>query len=367
MDNKYIKLFEELKGPEKSDLHLNSRVLIVDGLNQFIRAFATSPVTNEDGVHVGAITGFLLTVGYAIKQIKPTRCIIVFDGKGGSQRRRQSYSEYKNNRKPGSDIKRSPYLLTDEDPKASMIRQMQRLSEYLDILPVTTVVIDHIEADDSIAYLTTLVREKGGQSFIMSTDRDFLQLVSEDVVVWSPTKKKMYFKNDVLDEYGISTENFLLYRTITGDKGDNLPKVKGVGANTLTKKIPGFKESNEISLDMLFEICKRNPKDKMLTNILNSEDLVRLNHQLMQLKDVDISGSAKMKLMELFESITNPFVKVDLYKMLGEDRMSSAIKNVEMWSNEVFLPLDTYSRYMDKSGSNTRQSYLRGSEAQRSE
>ena len=158
----------------------------------------------------------------AIKNVKMW-CMDVFDGKGVSHRRRQIYSEYKNNRKPGSDIKRSPYLQTDEDPKASMVRQMRRLSEYLETLPVTTMVIDHIEADDTIAYLTTLVRERGGQSYIMSTDLDFLQLVNDDVAVWSPTKKKLYFKNDVVEEYGVSANNFLLYRTITGDKGDNLP------------------------------------------------------------------------------------------------------------------------------------------------
>ena len=222
MDNRFLKMLDELK-KEPLDLNLNSRVLIVDGLNQFIRTFATSPVTNDDGLHVGGITGFFLTIGYAIKHLKPTRVILVFDGKGGSHRRRQIYSEYKNNRKPGSDIKRSPYLQTDEDPKASMVRQMRRLSEYLETLQVTTMVIDHIEADDTIAYLTTLVRERGGQSYIMSTDRDFLQLVNDDVAVWSPTKKKLYFKNDVVDEYGVSANNFLLYRTITGDKGDNLP------------------------------------------------------------------------------------------------------------------------------------------------
>ena len=95
---------------------------------------------------------------------------------------------------------------------------MRRLSEYLETLPVTTMVIDHIEAEDTFAYLTTLVRERGGQSYIMSTDRDFLQLVNDDVAVWSPTKKKLYFKNDVVEEYGVSANNFLLYRTITAIK-----------------------------------------------------------------------------------------------------------------------------------------------------
>jgi DNA polymerase-1 len=339
----YLKLLGELKN-EPSDLHLNSRVLIVDGLNQYIRAFATSPVTNEDGLHVGGITGFFLTVGSAIKQIKPTRVILVFDGKGGSQKRREVYSEYKNNRKPGSDIKRSPYLQTDEDVKTSMVRQMRRLSEYLNILPVTTIIIDHIEADDTIAYLTTLVREKNGQSFIMSTDRDFLQLVSDDVIVWSPTKKKLYFKQDVLDEYGISATNFLTYRTIIGDKGDNLPKVKGVGPGTLLKHIPEFGSDEHISVDDLFEICNRNSESKVLNSILKEEQMIRTNHTLMQLKDVNISGINKLKILELFDYPIEPFVKFDFLKMLADDRMSMAIKNIELWISDVFLPLNRYAR-----------------------
>lgn len=339
----YLKLLEELKN-EPLDLHLNSRVLIVDGLNQYIRAFSTSPITNDDGLHVGGITGFFLTVGSAIKQIKPTRVILVFDGKGGSQRRREIYSDYKSNRKPSSDIKRSAYLQTDEDVRESMIRQMKRLTDYLDILPMTTIIIDHIEADDTIAYLTTVVREKGGQSFIMSTDRDFLQLVSSDVFVWSPTKKKLYFQKDVVEEYGISATNFLTYRTVIGDHGDNLPKVKGIGTKTLLKHIPEFGEDIQISVDDLFEKCKVNLDNKVFKAILDAEDMIRTNHTLMQLKDVSISGINKLKIMNVFDQPITPFVKHDFMRMLADDRMSTAIRNVDMWSNDVFLPLNSMAR-----------------------
>lgn len=361
MNPKYLELFNELQPDAKSThTHLNSRVLIVDGLNQFIRAWATSPITSEDGIHVGGITGFFLTVGFACKQINPTRVILVFDGKGGSQRRRSVYSEYKNNRKPGSDIKRSPYLQTDEDPQKSMYRQMTRLGEYLNILPVTTIVIDHIEADDTIAYLTTLVRAKGGQSFIMSTDRDFLQLISNDVTVWSPTKKKMYFEQEVVDEYKIHSKNFLLYRTITGDKGDNLPKVPGIGISTLLKAFPSFGEETQLDLDFIFDECKRQPKNKCLSKLLQYEDMIRTNYKLMQLHDVDISGTSKLKILELFDYTVPPFVKRDFFNMLVDDRMSTAIRNIDMWTNQVFLPLDNYSRtHRHRDGGIDQQQHLR--------
>ena len=62
----------------------NSHILIIDGLNTFIRVFSAVPALNDDGMHIGGVTGFLRSVASAIRQHKPTRCIIVFDGKGGS-------------------------------------------------------------------------------------------------------------------------------------------------------------------------------------------------------------------------------------------------------------------------------------------
>ena len=68
----------------------NDRILLVDGLNTFIRSFVANPATNDNGIHIGGISGFLHSIGYAIKNIKPTRIIICFDGTGGSQRRRSA-------------------------------------------------------------------------------------------------------------------------------------------------------------------------------------------------------------------------------------------------------------------------------------
>ena len=92
---KYFSILETLQENTSKPTGLNDRVLLVDGLNTFIRAWAISPVTNDDGVHVGGITGFLMSIGYAIKTITPTRVIICFDGKGGSQRRRKIFPNRK--------------------------------------------------------------------------------------------------------------------------------------------------------------------------------------------------------------------------------------------------------------------------------
>ena len=73
------KVEEEHEQSTKESLNINSRVLLVDGLNTFIRAFAANPAINDDGVHIGGLIGFLKSLRYTISILKPTRCIIAFD------------------------------------------------------------------------------------------------------------------------------------------------------------------------------------------------------------------------------------------------------------------------------------------------
>jgi 5'-3' exonuclease len=75
------------------DKHKNSRVLIIDGLNTFIRCWTSIPTMNEDGDHVAGVTGVLRSIGYAIRQTQPTRVVVVFDGKDGSRSRKKIYSD----------------------------------------------------------------------------------------------------------------------------------------------------------------------------------------------------------------------------------------------------------------------------------
>ena len=77
------------------DKKLNDRVLIIDGLNTFIRCWSSIPTMNDDGEHVGGVTGVLKSIGYAIRNVQPTRVVVVFDGQGGSLSRKKKFSGYK--------------------------------------------------------------------------------------------------------------------------------------------------------------------------------------------------------------------------------------------------------------------------------
>jgi 5'-3' exonuclease len=102
-------------------------------------------------------------------------------------------------------------LLHYKMSKQSMKRQYGRMIQYLQCLPITTLAIDNIEADDAIAYIANEVfTEQENKATIVSTDRDFLQLVNNRISVWSPIKKKMYTPSVMREEFGIDAKNYLL-------------------------------------------------------------------------------------------------------------------------------------------------------------
>ena len=126
---------------------INSKILILDGLNTFIRVFSAVPALNDDGDHVGGVTGFLRSIAANIRLLKPTRVIICFDGKGGSSKRRKLFPEYKANRKVRKRLTRLDSFNNQEDERASMSHQISRLIEYIDHLPLTVLAPENIEAE----------------------------------------------------------------------------------------------------------------------------------------------------------------------------------------------------------------------------
>ncbi len=340
MKNKYFSILETLKENNSQPSGLNDRVLLVDGLNTFIRSWAVSPVTNSNGVHVGGISGSLLSIGYAIKNIKPTRVIIVFDGKGGSQRRRKLFPDYKAKRKPTENINRSIKLDTTPDQtRQNMGMQLGRLGQYLDTLPVSMYSIDGIEADDVIAYICKQALTDS-KHFIMSSDKDFIQLVDDRIAVWSPTKKKLYFKEDVQNDFKVPAHNYLTYRLLTGDKSDCIPGIPGSGLKTLQKRLPILFEDTPVSVDELIEATK-DSNFKVTQMIHENRELLELNHKLMQLHDVDISGTHKLNILDNINKV-NKFNKFKFQQMLLEDQLSGALRNHEMWLKDTFVPLQAF-------------------------
>ena len=288
MKNKYQQLFKELQ-KEKSSApsSVNDHLMVFDGLNTFIRSFGATPAYNEDGDHIGGITGFLYSVGKTIRDFKPTRCIIVFDGRGGSARRKRIYGDYKANRANKTKLRRHDHHeSTLEQEQESMRHQFSRLISYLDNLPVTFISMDGIEADDTIAYIAQMYEMECKKITIVSTDRDFYQLVDNRIQVWSPIKKKMYNVDTVQEEFGVHPANMVIYRSFTGDASDNIPGVNGIGPKTILKLIPELANEAPYTTQQLFDKSTASIKEsKSYQKILDNSRIIEQNYQLMNLKN----------------------------------------------------------------------------------
>ena len=322
----------------------NSRVLIIDGLNTFIRVFSAVPALNDDGIHIGGVTGFLRSVAATIRQHKPTRCIIVFDGKGGSARRKSLYPNYKANRAVKTKFNRYEEFESLQDEQVSMKQQFGRLIEYLQCLPITTMAIDNIEADDVIAYIANeILTDPEHKVTIVSTDRDFLQLVNDRITVWSPVKKIMYTPAVMREEFGIDSKNYLLYRALTGDKSDNITGVNGIGLKTMIKQFPMMSNADEIDVESFVEYATTvDKKYKIHETVAKNKDQIELNYRLMQLKTVDISGTTKMLIMNLIDAEINKLDVLSFKRMFMSDKMYTVIKDLDTWMSTAFNPLNTY-------------------------
>ncbi len=328
---RYLSILNDIKnqGGSEQGQSPNENVLIIDGLNTFIRVFSVIPTTNDNGTHIGGIVGFLKSIGYTINMFRPTRCIIIWDGKGGSSRRRKMYPEYKAKRKTNIRLNRAYDFETIEEERANMIRQIQRTIEYLDFLPITMLSIDNVEADDIIAYASKQVLTDSKVT-IMSSDKDFLQLVDDRISVWAPTKKKLYTPENVLEEYGIPSHNLLMYRIFDGDKSDNINGVFGYGLKTVIKKLPFLQEDKQFSVDdAITEVDE----------LEEHREIMERNYDLMQLHNVDISASAKTKTIDKIREPIPKLDKVTFKKMFLDDKMYSALPNLESWLQTKFQTL----------------------------
>lgn len=325
----------------------NSSILVVDGMNTFIRSFTVNPSTNDDGLHIGGIAGFLKSIGYAIRRFDVTRCIIVFDGKGGSKRRRKIYKEYKQGRKAARPVNynRPDSVEGLEDPDESMRRQLFRLGKYLKTLPVTTMAPDLIEADDAIAYIAKQIYNEPDQEvIIMSSDKDFLQIADDRIKVWAPTKKKLYDGDLVYEEYGIPSQNFIIKRLIEGDKSDNIPGVYGIGEKTIKKKLGEFINREDLqNVDDLLEYADGlKETSNTYKRILDNEDVLYRNWDLMQLHDVNISIQKKTEIMEIVKEDISKLDKAEFTKMFMSDKMWGTFSSVNGWLSSTFLKLHSF-------------------------
>ena len=295
------------------------RVLIIDMFNMFYRAWVVDPSLSLNGPPIGGLKGSLKILQKLLRETQPNRVLICWDGPGGSQKRRTLDKNYKEGRKPAKCNWDSSHLSPEEKDENRKWQQL-RLMEYFNSMPVCQLLLPGVEADDIIAFATQMGSLRGSQKIVVSSDKDFYQILDDETLLYRPIQKRVLNKHDIVKEMGIHPNNMTLARALVGDKSDHLEGVRGVGLKTVVKNFPFLEEERSYTIDEVLEHCANvNSSAKSFKNILESEDKFRHNYKMMQLYAPSISAQGKLSLKEAVQECDLTFNKTEIKKLMIQD------------------------------------------------
>ena len=341
--NNLLELLNNMDEVNDTPSSKHDRVLLIDGLNLFFRNFAMLNIVNENGVHVGGLGGFLRSLGTLINVIEPTSMYIIFDGENSSMNRKNILSEYKAGRHI-SRITNWEIFNDVEDEHDAKLDQIVRLIDYLKCLPVHVAALDKVEADDIIAHLATTITQDNDDSraFIVSSDKDFIQLVSDQITVYRPIEKDFYTRDTIVEKFGVLPENFILYKVLMGDASDKIPGIKGLGVKKLMKFFPELNE-RILTLDDLIEISTRKYKEHVIySRVVFEEKNLRKNYKIMDLHNPMMDDLEKEYVEGLVEMDPPTLNQKPFLKFYQEDGLRHLIKNVDFWITNQWKTLNSF-------------------------
>jgi 5'-3' exonuclease len=333
-----FKLLDNIQEEGKETVE-GKRIMLIDGLNLFFRNFAVLNIVNSEGIHVGGLGGFFRSLGALIRQINPTEVYVVFDGVGSSNSRKNLLPEYKSGRNLQRITNWEVFENIDDEDDAK-IDQIVRIIQYLKTLPVKTVSIDKVEADDVIAYFSkVLPKKKNDKVFIVSSDKDFIQLIDDKVIVYRPMEKEYYTKETVIEKFGLPAHNFIIYKTLLGDNSDKVRGVKGLGQKKLLKIFPEL-AGKQITLKGICDISEAKLKDHVIyARILHEIKSLETNYKIMDLSNPMLDEKDEQYLNSIINSSELNFNPEHFLSMYNQDQLGGIIRNVEFWIHDVFTKL----------------------------
>jgi 5'-3' exonuclease len=303
------------------------RVMVIDSLNLFIRNYVVSPVTSTNGQPIGGVIGYLRSLQKYVREISPDEVVIVWDGPGGSRKKKSIVHNYKDGRKP-IRLNRNVKMLSDDQEIENKIWQQLRLTEYLNNFPVIQFLEPEIEADDLISFVVQSEKYANWNKIIVSSDKDFIQLCNDSTVLFRPIQNEILTWKNVVEEYGIHPTNFALARAMAGDKSDNIEGVAGIGLKTVSKNLPFLKEDKSYFLEDLETYClkkqEEGAKSKFFQNILDNLALIHRNYRAMQLYSPNISVQVAQKTRHTLRDYKYELNVTETQKMLLKDGAGQA-------------------------------------------
>lgn len=313
----------------------NDHILIIDAMNMLIRSFSLLKAMNPSGHHIGGLVGFMRSLGFVTRTFDPTRVIVVWDGKGGSANRKNIDPNYKAQRATSRITHWGLYDTKQEETEA-LIGQLFRTQDYIDCLPVHQLMMEKLEADDIIGYIAKRAQHSSVKKCtIISSDKDFLQLVDDTVEVYAPVKKKLFTKDNINAELQVLPENYNVVKALLGDNSDNLAGVKGLGIKTILSSFPDLINKPGTTLQYVYDVCAAKLEEKkvkkIFPKIITEWDKVETNFQLMDLNTSDLDEKEKEYVMSHLKTETPQLQTGAFLHNLDVDKIEGITKNTEGW------------------------------------
>ena len=245
-------------------------ICLVDGSTYIFRAYhALPPLTRKsDGFPVGAISGFCNMLDKLVREEKEkkgiTHLLVVFDASGKTFRN-DIYPDYKANR--------------SEAPE-DLIPQFPVIRKATSAFNIPFVELLGFEADDLIASYAEEAQKQNMKVTIVSSDKDLMQLVSDNISMLDTMKGRVFKKEDVFDKFGVYPEKVIDVQSLAGDSVDNIPGIPGIGIKTAALLINEYGD-----LDGLFKNSAKIKQKKRRENIIEFENQAHISKKLVTLKN----------------------------------------------------------------------------------
>ena len=312
-----------------------TKTLLIDGNNLMKIGFYGVKEYYHNNNHIGGIWHFLNTLRRFIEDENFNKVVVFWDGETSTSQRRLIYPKYKLNRKG----------VTEDFKEQSFNKQKQRVKEYLEEMFVRQVEFENSEADDLIAYYCKISKDE--DKTIFSGDRDLTQLISEDVIIYSPNTKKYYKNGDKikLHEIEIPHYNVKTFKIISGDKSDNIDGIYYLGEKTIVKLFPELLEREVSFADILTrgeELLKEQKDNTALKNLLTGktkegifgDEFFEINKKIVDLSEPLISEEGKELVHSYYSESLDPDGRgyKNLIRMMMDDGLFKYLpKGDDQW------------------------------------
>ena len=280
------------------------QIIIVDGYSFVFRAYyAMPPLTRpDDGLPVGAVYGFTSMLMKLISSMKPTHLVVVFDA-GKKTYRNEIYPDYKATRPP---------------PPDDLIPQFPLMREVAEAFNITILEQEGYEADDIIATLVRMAKENKEKILIVSSDKDLMQLVNNEVKMYDAIRMKLIGEKEVEEKFGVAPNQMRDLLALVGDTSDNIPGLPGIGPKTAAELLNKYN-----NIPGIFEHLNEIKQSKRRETIEKGKDALDLSCQLVSLKN-DLNIEIKLNDLK-----TKEINSAKLLKFLNKQGFKSLIARVK--------------------------------------